>query len=89
MLRLYQKFFAPGTKARSVMGIVVEKKANNLPREERLQQCEQLIDKAQSALTRNRQFMSPELIRELGEIISAAQLELSHILRESMKQESY
>lgn len=53
---------------------------SKLPKEERIAYCEKLIDKAQTTISKNKNFLSKTLHKNLTEIITAAQKELK-ILR--------
>ncbi|MHB8261193.1 MAG: hypothetical protein ACYDCN_11390 [Bacteroidia bacterium] len=52
---------------------------SSLPLKDRISYCEQLIDKAQLSIIRNKKFISKELAEQLKTIIEAAQFEIKQV----------
>ncbi len=61
------------------MDSIYQNVISSLPLKERVTYCEQLIDKAQLSLLRNKKFLTSIIQNQLANIIEAAQKEIKQI----------
>lgn len=62
------------------MDSVYENTISKLPKKERIEYCENLIDKAQLNLVRNKKHINKNLEEQLYQLILAAQTELQNLI---------
>lgn len=60
---------------------------SKLPQKEKIKYCEDLIDKAQLNLVRNKRHITAELENQLTILIFAAQAEISNIINTQKRKE--